>query len=282
MRLNRSWRNTTRRVRPHSRLTPRDSVETIVIVTLEADSVIEAVVTTADTAAVAMTIAVAEAVTTVIVTADILEVGMIDAVAVAIKTDAVTMEAARMAAPEVAAAATEIVTVTTAVVADETVAGQAVVAAVVAVVVAVGRAVAVAMEAPSRAAGREDTDLDSSSGELVERPGTEADLPGRDRAAGRSRVISSRSKPLGDSGQRVMDKHSRDSTRATATHSGTQPQLPRRGQPTASRAARTGATPAASIRSNGSGDADWLPTYLWAVHGSLTQDSCRPRVVSCH
>jgi len=66
-----------------------------------------------------------------------------------------------------------------------------------------------------------------------------------------------------------MDKHSRDSTRATATHSGTRPQLPRRGRHTANRAARTGATPAASIRSNGRGDADWLPTNLWAVHSSL-------------
>jgi len=51
------------------------------------------------------------------------------------------------------------------------------------------------------------------------------------------------------SGQLVTDKHSRDSTRATATHSGTRPQLPRRGRHTANRAARTGATPAASIRS---------------------------------
>ena len=79
-----------------------------------------------------------------------------------------------------------------------TVAGQVVVAAVAAAAVAVGRAVELAMEARSRAAGREDTGLDSSSGQAAERPRTEAGLPGRDRAAGHSRVISSRSKPLGD------------------------------------------------------------------------------------
>jgi len=79
-----------------------------------------------------------------------------------------------------------------------TVAGQVVVAAVAAAAVAVGRAVELATEARSRAAGREDTGLDSSSGQAAERPRTAADLPGRDRAAGHSRVISSHSKPLGD------------------------------------------------------------------------------------
>jgi len=72
------------------------------------------------------------------------------------------------------------------------------VAAVAAAAVAVGRAVELAMEARSRAAGREDTGLDSSSGQAAERRRTEAGLRGRDRAAGHSRVISSRSKPLGD------------------------------------------------------------------------------------
>lgn len=259
---------------PHSRRMPRDSVEMTVTVTrLEADSVIEVAVTTADTAAVAMTVAVVtvaeEVAITVIVTADILEVGMIDAAEVATRTDAVTMEAALTEAPEAAVVATEIVTVTTAV-ADATVDGQAVVAAVIAAVAA-GRAVVVAMAAPSRVAGKVDMGLDSSSGEVVAL-GMEADLLGQHRAAGRSKVISSHSKP-GDSGRRVTDKPSSlDSTRATATLSGTQRQLPRRGPATGSKAARAGDTPAASIRSEK--DAHWLQSNcLWVVHSLLTESA---------
>jgi len=71
--------------------------------------------------------------------------------------------------------------------------GPAVVEAVKAAVAA-GRAVVVAMEALSRVAGKVDMGLDNSSGEVVDLD-TEAGLPGQHRAGGRSKVISSRSKP---------------------------------------------------------------------------------------